>query len=77
MLSLQSKLYQIGAKLATVTTNCWHYWRPVSADDQVKLPVSTKRGVDPRDACCHIAVICFSFGDQLLDRHESRLRCVL
>ena len=31
MLSLQSKLYQIGAKLATVTTNCWHYWRPVTA----------------------------------------------
>ena len=29
MLSLQSKLYQIGTKLATLTTECFHYWRPV------------------------------------------------
>lgn len=29
MLSLQSKLYQIGVRLAEITTNCHHYWRPV------------------------------------------------
>jgi hypothetical protein len=29
MLSLQSKLYQIGVKLAGITTKCFHYWRPV------------------------------------------------
>lgn len=28
-MSLQAKLYQLGAKFATVTTNCFHYWRPV------------------------------------------------
>lgn len=28
-LSLQAKLQQIGTAFATVTTNCWHYWRPV------------------------------------------------
>lgn len=31
MLSLQSKLYQIGANLAEITTNCFHYWRPVTS----------------------------------------------
>lgn len=29
MLSLQSKLYQMGVAFAAVTTNCYHYWRPV------------------------------------------------
>ena len=29
MMSLQSRLKQIGTALATVTTNCYHYWRPV------------------------------------------------
>ena len=28
--SLQSKLYQIGAKFATLVTNCFHYWHPVT-----------------------------------------------
>lgn len=31
MFSLQSKLYQIGVKFATITTNCFHYFRPVAA----------------------------------------------
>lgn len=30
MLSLQSKLRQIGVRLASITSNCFHYWRPVS-----------------------------------------------
>lgn len=30
MLSLQSKLHQIGVSLAGITTNCFHYWRPVT-----------------------------------------------
>lgn len=30
MLSLQAKLYQMGVAFASVTTNCYHYWRPVS-----------------------------------------------
>lgn len=29
MMSLQSKLQQIGAAFALVTDNCYHYWRPV------------------------------------------------
>ena len=29
MLSLQSKLYQMGVTFATITENCHHYWRPV------------------------------------------------
>jgi len=29
MMSLQSKLQQLGEAFATVTTNCHHYWRPV------------------------------------------------
>lgn len=29
MSTLQQKLYQMGTKFATVTTNCYHYWRPV------------------------------------------------
>jgi len=29
MLSLQNKLFQIGAGLAALTDDCYHYWRPV------------------------------------------------
>lgn len=28
-MTLQAKLQQIGTALATVTTTCYHYWRPV------------------------------------------------
>lgn len=30
MMSLQSKLRQMGEAFATVTANCFHYWRPVT-----------------------------------------------
>lgn len=30
MMSLQSKLRQIGEAFATVNANCFHYWRPVT-----------------------------------------------
>ena len=31
LLSLQSKLNQLGVKFATLTNNCYHYFRPVSS----------------------------------------------